>query len=86
MNRSGRVGPVVLLALLVAGCASNRGHEPSLKEGAKDVGRTIGTAAREIGRGTKKVGKAIGQAAQEGGRAFRNAVKGDEKKEPHQSQ
>jgi hypothetical protein len=70
----------VLLALLVAGCSSNRGHEPSLKEGAKDVGHTVGTAAREIGHGTKKVGKAIGQAAREGGRAFRNAVKDDEKK------
>jgi hypothetical protein len=80
MNRSRPVGCAVLLALLVAGCSSNRGHEPSLKEGAKDVGHTLGTAAREIGQGAKKAGKTIGQAAKEGGRAFRDAVKGEEKK------
>lgn len=80
MMRSGPVGRAVLLALLVAGCSSNRGHEPSLKDGAKDVGHTLGTAARDIGHGAKKVGKEIGQAAKEGGRAFRDAVKGDEKK------
>jgi hypothetical protein len=79
MNRSGSVGRAVLVILLVAGCSSNRGHDPSLKEGAKDVGHTLGSAAREIGHGAKKVGKTIGQAAREGGRAFRDAVKSEEK-------
>jgi hypothetical protein len=79
MNRSRAFGGAILIALLVAGCSSNRGQEVSLKEGAKDAGHTIGTAAREVGHGAKKVGKTIGQAAREGGRAFKNAVDGEKK-------
>lgn len=65
------------LALAVIGCSSNSGKEPTLKEGAREVGQAVGTAAREVGQGAKKVGKTIGEAAKEGGRAFKDAVKGD---------
>jgi len=68
---------VSALALVAVGCASNRDKEPSLKEGAREVGHAVGSAAREVGHGAKKVGKTIGEAAKEGGRAFRDAVKGD---------
>jgi len=64
------------IALIAAGCASNRGHEPSLKQGAKEVGHAVGTAAREVGQGAKAVGKTVGEAAKEGGKAFKEAVKG----------
>ena len=43
----------------------------TLKEGAKDVGRAVGTAAREVGEGAKKVGKAVGEAAKEGAEAVK---------------
>ena len=79
MNRSRPLGRAILIALLVAGCSSNRGQEVSLKDGAKDAGHTIGTAAREVGQGAKKVGKAIRQAAKEGRSALKNAVNGEKK-------
>jgi hypothetical protein len=65
------------LVLAVIGCSSNSGKDPSLKEGAREVGHAVGTAAREVGQGAKKVGKSVGEAAKEGGRAFKDAVKGD---------
>jgi hypothetical protein len=68
---------VSMLALAVIGCSSNKGKEPSLKEGAREVGHAVGSAAREVGQGAKKVGKTVGQAAKEGGRAFKDAVKGE---------
>jgi uncharacterized lipoprotein len=67
----------LLLVTLVAACSSNGRKEPSLKEGARDVGTAAGTAVREVGKGAKKAGKAVGQAAKEGGRAFKDAVKGE---------
>lgn len=42
------------LALAVIGCSSNGGKDPSLKEGAREVGHAVGTAAREVGQGAKK--------------------------------
>jgi hypothetical protein len=60
------------------GCESNKKSDPSLKEGAREVGHAVGSAAREVGQGAKKVGKTVGEAAKEGGRAFRDAVKSDE--------
>lgn len=65
----------LLLALI--GCSSNESADASLKDGARDVGHAVGTAAREVGQGAKKVGKTVGEAAKEGGRAFKDAVKGD---------
>jgi uncharacterized lipoprotein NlpE involved in copper resistance len=68
---------IVVLQCLV-GCSSNKNSDPSLKEGAREVGHAVGSAAREVGQGAKKAGKAVGEAAKEGGRAFKDAVKGDE--------
>jgi hypothetical protein len=65
------------LALAVIGCSSNNGKEPSLKEGAREVGQAVGSAAREVGKGAKKVGKTVGEAAKEGGRAFKDAVRSE---------
>jgi hypothetical protein len=68
---------VAMLAVVAVGCASNDGKDPSLKEGAREVGHAVGTAAREVGQGAKKAGKAVGEAAKEGGKAFKDAVKGE---------
>lgn len=68
---------VALFALCLLGCSSSNDRNPSLKEGAHEVGHAVGTAAREVGQGAKKAGKAVGEAAKEGGRAFKDAVKGE---------
>jgi hypothetical protein len=57
----------------VAGCAS--AEDSSLKEGARDAGRAVGTAAREVGEGAKKVGKAVGDTAKKGAKAVSEAAK-----------
>ena len=67
----------LLLITLLAACSSNGGKEPSLKEGAREVGSATGSAVREVGKGAKKAGKAVGEAAKEGGRAFKDAVRGE---------
>jgi hypothetical protein len=67
----------ILLAALSVGCASNNGKQPSLKQGAREVGNATGSAVREVGQGAKKAGKAVGEAAKEGGKAFKDAVKGE---------
>jgi hypothetical protein len=66
-----------LLVVTAVGCSSNKGKDPSLKEGAREVGHAVGSAAREVGQGAKKAGKAVGEAAKEGGKAFKDAVKGE---------
>ena len=68
---------LVVFTMGLVGCTSNDGKDPSLKEGAREVGHTMGSAAREVGKGAKKAGKAVGEAAKEGGKAFRDAVKGE---------
>jgi hypothetical protein len=57
----------------VAGCAS--AEDSTLKEGARDAGRAVGTAAREVGKGAKKVGKAVGAAAKEGAQTVSEAAR-----------
>ena len=66
---------VLALAALVfvAGCAS--AEDSTLKEGARDAGRAVGTAAREVGQGAKKVGKAVGETAKKGAKAVSDAAK-----------
>jgi len=74
---------VVVVSTLLYGVASLAAEkEGSVKEGAKDVGRAVGSAFREIGHGAKKAGKAVGhaakegvEAAKEGGREFKKAIK-----------
>lgn len=64
---------MLLIAASVAGPAV--ADEPTLKEGARDVGRAVGTAAREVGQGAKKVGKAVAEAAKEGAEAVKEGAK-----------
>jgi hypothetical protein len=75
MSNFKRYAQVLALAALgfIAGCAS--AEESTLKDGARDAGRAVGTAAREVGKGAKKVGKAVGEAAKEGAQAVGEAAK-----------
>jgi hypothetical protein len=75
MSNIKRYVQVLALAALalVAGCAC--AEDSSLKEGARDAGRAVGTAAREVGEGAKKVGKAVGDAAKKGAKAVSEAAK-----------
>ena len=50
-------------------------EESSLKEGAREVGRAVGTAAREVGEAGKKVGKAVAGAAKEGAEVVKEGAK-----------
>jgi hypothetical protein len=66
-----------LLALAI--CASAGAEENKVKEAAKEVGHSIGSAAREVGHETKhiakEVSKAVSEAARETGHAFRDGAK-----------
>lgn len=62
-------------------------EDTTLKEGAREVGKAVGTAAREVGEAGKKVGKAVagaakevGQAAKEGAKEAKRAMNEPEKK------
>ena len=67
MNLSAKFVRLAVL-LIAAGVAAPvlAEDDSSLKEGAREVGRVVGTAAREVGKGAKKVGKAVAEAAKEG--------------------
>lgn len=72
------------MTLLLGGVAFAAEKNAGVKAGAKDAGRAVGSAVREIGQGVKEVGKTIGHAAKEGvdaakegGREFKKAVKGE---------
>lgn len=65
----------VTVVLITAGMALPALADESLKEGARDVGRAVGSAAREVGQGAKKVGKAVGEAAKEGFEAVKEGAK-----------
>ena len=65
--------PALLLTVGLA--APALAEENILKEGAKDVGRAVGTAAREVGEGAKQVGKAVAEAAKEVGEAAKEGAK-----------
>jgi hypothetical protein len=62
-----------LIATVVA--APALADDSTLKEGARDVGRAVGSAARDVGVGAKKVGKAVGEAAKEGVEAVKEGAK-----------
>jgi len=66
---------LAMLATATPGMAEGNAEENSLKEGAREVGRAVGSAAREVGQGAKKVGKAIGHAAREGFDAVREGAR-----------
>lgn len=66
---------ITALLLTIGLAAPAFGEENTLKEGAKDVGRAVGTAAREVGDGAKQVGKAVANAAKEVGEAAKEGAK-----------
>lgn len=75
MNLPVRILRVTAFLVLAAMAAPGFAEENTLKEGAKNVGRAVGTAAREVGEGAKKVGKAVGNAAKEGAQAVKEGAK-----------
>ena len=75
MNVPSRLLRLTALVALASVAAPGFAEENTLKEGAKEVGRAVGTAAREVGEGAKKVGKAVGEAAKEGGEAVKEGAK-----------
>ena len=66
---------LIPLLLMVASAAPVSAEENTLKEGAREIGHAVGTAAKEVGEGAKKVGKAVGKAAKEGAEAIKEGVK-----------
>ena len=66
---------VTAFLALAAVAAPAFAEEYTLKEGAKEVGRAVGTAARDVGEGAKMVGKAVGEAAKEGAEAVKEGAK-----------
>ena len=66
---------ITALLLTIGLAAPTFAEENTLKEGAKDVGRAVGTAAREVGDGAKQVGKAVAEAAKEVGEAAKEGAK-----------
>jgi hypothetical protein len=66
---------LIAFLMLAAVAAPGFAEESTLKEGAREVGRAVGTAAREVGEGAKKVGKAVGEAAKEGAEAVKEGAK-----------
>ena len=75
MNLSAKFLQVSMLLIAASVAAPACADEPTLKEGARDVGRAVGTAAREVGQGAKKVGKAVAEAAKEGAEAVKEGAK-----------
>lgn len=68
--------------------ADDTSVKQDVKEGAKETGRAVGTAAREVGHGTRKVTKEVGHAVKDaakttghafrdGAKEFKKAVKGE---------
>mgnify|MGYP003581369527 CR=1 FL=1 len=66
---------ITALLLTFGLAAPASAEEGTPKEGAKDVGRAVGTAAREVGDGAKQVGKAVAEAAKEVGEAAKEGAK-----------
>jgi hypothetical protein len=75
MNLSARFLRVSALAIAASVAAPALADDSTLKQGARDVGRAVGTAAREVGEGAKKVGKAVAEVAKEGAEAVKEGAK-----------
>jgi hypothetical protein len=75
MSLSTKLLSVMVFLTTAAVAAPTLAEESTLKEGAREVGRAVGTAAREVGDGAKKVGKAVGAAAKEGVEAVKEGAK-----------
>ena len=75
MNLLTKLLRVTMFLIAAAVAAPALADESTLKDGAREVGHAIGTAAREVGDGAKKVGKAVGDAAKEGVEAVKEGAK-----------
>lgn len=75
MNLSAKLLSHSILLLAAAVAVPAMAEESTLKEGARDVGKAVGTAAREVGEVGKKVGKAVAGAAKEVGQAAKEGAK-----------
>ena len=75
MNSSTRFLRVALLLITTGVALPALTDESSLKEGARDVGRAVGTAARQVGDGAKKVGKAVAEVAKEAAEGVKEGAK-----------
>ena len=75
MHLSSRLLRISMLLLATSVAAPAFAEESTLKEGAREVGKAVGTAAREVGDGAKKVGKAVAEAAKEGAEAVKEGAK-----------
>lgn len=63
-----------VIACLFLLSAPIQAQETTIKEDAKNAGRAIGSAVREVKEGAKETGKAVGSAAKEGAEAVVDAV------------
>lgn len=75
MNLLTKLLRVTMFLIAAAVAAPALADESTLKDGAREVGHAVGTAAREVGDGAKKVGKAVGDAAKEGVEAVKEGAK-----------
>ena len=75
MSLSAKLVRISMLLIAASVAAPALADESTLKEGAREVGRAVGTAAREVGEGAKKVGKAVAEAAKEGAEAVKEGAK-----------
>ena len=75
MNLSAKLLRISMLLIAAGVAAPAIADESTLKEGAREVGRAVGTAAREVGEVGKKVGKAVAEAAKEGAAAVKEGAK-----------
>jgi hypothetical protein len=75
MNVSAKLLRISMLLIAASVAAPTFADESTLKEGAREVGRAVGTAAREVGQAGKKVGKAVAEVAKEGAQAVKEGAK-----------
>lgn len=75
MNLSAKVFRASMLVIAAAVAVPAMAEESTLKEGAREVGKAVGTAAREVGEAGKKVGKAVAEVAKEGAQAVKEGAK-----------
>jgi hypothetical protein len=75
MNVSAKLLRISMLLIAASVAAPALADESTLKEGAREVGKAVGTAAREVGQGAKKVGKAVAEVAKEGAQAVKEGAK-----------
>jgi hypothetical protein len=74
MNLSAKLLRLSVLLIAASVAVPALAEESTLKEGAREVGKAVGTAAREVGEAGKKVGKAVAGAAKEVGQAAKEGA------------